>query len=160
MMLTFPLSEREFTDAVREIAEVSAPTIIRAVSIGDDAQTVWNQVVNSIRANGAAMVEEASLSARGRSVAVKQHDRIDLPTVPSVSRRHGDPEGIRDAGRLCTWCERQQQGQPSNYREGELRRPTRVRPFLAAQRLIAGSSAPRSTAAAATLTCRPHQASD
>lgn len=23
-----------------------------------------------------------------------------------------------DAGRLCTWCERQQQGQPSSYREG------------------------------------------
>lgn len=60
-MLTFPLSEREFTDAVREIAEVSAPTIIRAVAVGDDPKTVWNQVVNSIRANGAAMVEEAQL---------------------------------------------------------------------------------------------------
>lgn len=64
MTLTFPLSEREFTDAVREIAEVSAPTIIRAVSIGGDAQMVWNQVVNSIRANGAAMVEEAQLCKR------------------------------------------------------------------------------------------------
>lgn len=63
--LTFPLTEDEFSAAVREIAEDVAPKIIREIHRyhDGDQQTLRNVVTNTIRARGSAMVEDATPTA-------------------------------------------------------------------------------------------------
>lgn len=60
-MLTFPLSEDEFSAAVRELAEDCTPRIIELFRRydGADPHMLLTVVTNTIRAKGGAMVEEA-----------------------------------------------------------------------------------------------------
>ena len=67
-MLTFPLSEDEFTAAVREIAEDCTPRIIELFRRydGADPDMVRNVICNTIRAKGGTMVEPIEPRPRKR----------------------------------------------------------------------------------------------
>ena len=67
-MLTFPLTEQEFSDAVREIAETCAPRILMLLFSHDgaDRAMLQTQITNTIRAKGGSMVEEVRDARRLR----------------------------------------------------------------------------------------------
>jgi len=59
-MLKFPLTEQEFSAAVRELAEDCAPKIIMLLFSHDgaDREMLQTQITNTIRGKGGAMVEQ------------------------------------------------------------------------------------------------------